>query len=130
MTIEQVFNVAFKCLRCNEVFEAKNEHAAKLLKAGYSAYCKRCLHVDLDYASMPYRDYLKTDRWEGKALECYSRFEHRCAICNSPGSLEAHHRTYERRGDELPGDLTALCESCHALFTAYQRGLIEVPELD
>jgi len=48
-----------------------------------------------------------------------SRAGGRCQVCNSPDGLEAHHRTYERLGDELPGDLTCLCRKCHQIFTEH-----------
>jgi 5-methylcytosine-specific restriction endonuclease McrA len=66
--------------------------------------------------TMPYREYLRTPEWHERASKTYVRFGGRCAFCNAPGDLEAHHRTYERRGHEEPGDLTALCPSCHSLF--------------
>ena len=66
--------------------------------------------------SMPYREYLRTPEWRERAEATYDRFDHRCAFCNSPGDLHAHHRTYERRGREMPHDLTALCPSCHGVL--------------
>jgi hypothetical protein len=66
--------------------------------------------------TMPYREYLRTPEWREKAEATYGRFDHRCAFCNSSGDLHAHHRTYDRRGRELPGDLTAVCPSCHAVL--------------
>jgi len=41
---------------------------------------------------------------------------YRCQVCNSEGELHAHHRTYERKGDELQSDLICLCNECHILF--------------
>jgi hypothetical protein len=66
--------------------------------------------------SMPYREYLRTPDWRERAEATYDRFNHRCEFCNSPGDLHAHHRTYDRRGLELPGDLTALCPSYHGVL--------------
>jgi 5-methylcytosine-specific restriction endonuclease McrA len=66
--------------------------------------------------TMPYREYLQTPKWQERASQTYLRFGGRCALCNEAGDLEAHHRTYERRGREEPADLTALCPSCHSLF--------------
>ncbi len=46
---------------------------------------------------------------------------HRCRTCYATGGdgapLEVHHRTYERLGHELVGDLTALCPGCHRTIT-------------
>jgi 5-methylcytosine-specific restriction endonuclease McrA len=59
-------------------------------------------------------DYLKTERWKHKARAARKRADQRCQLCNSPaGPLEVHHRTYERLGFELSGDLIALCARCH-----------------
>jgi hypothetical protein len=46
-----------------------------------------------------------------------------------PDDLEAHHRTYERRGEELPEDLTALCPTCHRWFHEW-LGLARRAEAD
>lgn len=64
-----------------------------------------------------YREvYLRSPHWlkvRGEALE---RAEHRCQVCNAAGSLDVHHRTYERLGREAPTDLTVLCRRCHERF--------------
>ena len=46
-------------------------------------------------------------------------FEDACGLCVfcKAEAKEAHHRTYERFGDELPEDLVPLCELCHAAVT-------------
>lgn len=62
---------------------------------------------------MPYTEYLQTAHWKRIREECLRRFNYRCAICNSPYGVQAHHRTYENRGCEKPEDLTALCRPCH-----------------
>lgn len=67
-------------------------------------------------ATMPYQQYLQTDHWEKTAAAAKERAGHKCQVCNSYGNLHTHHRTYERRGAELPDDLIVLCASCHSLF--------------
>jgi hypothetical protein len=79
-----------------------------------------------DLRAMPYREYLQTPEWHTRAQETYARFGFRCALCNDDRDLNAHHRTYERRGCELPTDLTALCAGCHALFHEW-RDLVASP---
>jgi hypothetical protein len=70
-----------------------------------------------DYlAAMPYADYLLTPEWQERRQAALDRAGRRCQVCNTPRRLHVHHRTYERRGRELPGDLTVLCDRCHALF--------------
>lgn len=71
--------------------------------------------------TMPYREYLRTPEWSERASATYARFAWRCAVCNGGGDLEAHHRTYDRRGAEEPGDLTALCPARHGLFHEWRE---------
>lgn len=67
--------------------------------------------------SMPYSDYLKTTHWDTIRLAALKRAGYRCQICNTGNTtLDVHHRTYERRGSELPTDLTVLCRACHEKF--------------
>jgi hypothetical protein len=73
-----------------------------------------------DLRTMPYREYLQTPEWRARTEETYARFGFRCALCNDGRDLNAHHRTYERLGCELPTDLTALCAGCHALFDEWR----------
>lgn len=51
------------------------------------------------------------------------RAKFRCQLCNSPLDLQAHHRTYEHKGDELNhlNDLICLCKKCHKNFHAVER---------
>jgi len=68
-------------------------------------------------ANMPYEKYLQTPEWKEKAKEAYKRAGHRCQLCNrNKIEIHAHHRSYERRGEELPEDLIVLCADCHELF--------------
>lgn len=67
----------------------------------------------------PYDIYLKTDHWQRVRHDAIERAGHRCQVCNKHFDdtvLQAHHRTYERRGEESPGDITVLCVSCHSAF--------------
>jgi len=68
-----------------------------------------------------YADYLKSAAWKSKAEEAKIRSGNRCQLCNRTGKLHAHHRTYERLGNERPEDLTVLCEDCHAKFHDIER---------
>jgi len=65
-----------------------------------------------------YREYLKTDYWKKVSLEVKARANFRCQVCNSPNQLNAHHRTYANKGNELEhlDDLTCLCKQCHSLY--------------
>jgi hypothetical protein len=68
------------------------------------------------YSSMPYREYLQTAHWRGVREYALMRADYRCQLCNSPESLQVHHRTYDRRGRENYRDVVALCRNCHARF--------------
>jgi hypothetical protein len=66
--------------------------------------------------TMSYEQYLRTDHWLKVRDAAIERANRRCALCNSEVNLHVHHRTYERLGRELPGDLTVLCSACHDKF--------------
>jgi len=71
--------------------------------------------------TMPYEAYPQTDHWLKLRGEAIARADGRCQVCNSTYRLQVHHRTYVRRGNENPGDLTVLCEPCHDLFHRYGK---------
>lgn len=66
---------------------------------------------------MDYPRYLKTDAWRKRRTAALKAAGYRCQVCNARKSLEVHHRTYENIGNEQPGDLTVLCETCHELYS-------------
>ena len=72
-----------------------------------------------------YSEYLRTKEWRERRAACLKGAGYRCVVCNSGVKLQAHHRTYERIGSELAGDLTCLCDSCHRAFS---RGWMGGPE--
>jgi len=63
-----------------------------------------------------YSEYLNSDKWKLVRRQAIERAGYHCQVCNSPDGLDAHHRTYERLGNELPEDITVLCDNCHTLF--------------
>jgi 5-methylcytosine-specific restriction endonuclease McrA len=68
-----------------------------------------------------YRKYINSPEWKRRAFDAKRRAGFRCQICNEPGHLQAHHRTYERLGHEAPGDITVLCNKCHELYSRSSR---------
>lgn len=72
--------------------------------------------MDQWYARMSYREYLKTKRWLTLSGIAKEAANYKCQVCNRGGEIHAHHRTYENRGNEKPGDLICLCADCHAKF--------------
>lgn len=76
---------------------------------------------------MRYADFLASPEWAFTRKLALRRAGHRCQGCNDSDNLEVHHRTYERRGEEAPGDLTVLCSGCHTavhLVADGRRGTI------
>jgi hypothetical protein len=76
---------------------------------------------------MDYVKYISSTSWRDnpvrlRELEA-ARFQ--CRLCpNSAANghqIEVHHRTYERFGCEVDGDLTALCSECHLGVTSMLR---------
>ncbi len=60
-----------------------------------------------------YADYLASPKWKAYAERIKEWWEYRCAICDTDGHLEVHHRTYERLGNETTNDCIPLCKRCH-----------------
>lgn len=65
-----------------------------------------------------YAEYLKSEYWGAVSKEVKRKAGFRCQVCNSPHDLNAHHRTYENRGNEMQhlDDLVCLCRRCHETF--------------
>lgn len=63
-----------------------------------------------------YSKYILSAEWKDKAASAKFRANYRCQVCNATEQLQAHHRTYERLGNELPEDITVLCDDCHRMY--------------
>jgi len=66
-----------------------------------------------------YYEYIRSEAWRTKANAAKKRAGYRCQVCNKHSKevqLDAHHRTYERLGQEIPDDITVLCRDCHSLY--------------
>lgn len=76
----------------------------------------------LELRAMPYEEYLQTPHWKRRREDKLRTAGQRCQLCNR-GSvpLNVHHRTYERLGEELDGDLIVLCRTCHSTFHEHRR---------
>jgi hypothetical protein len=72
---------------------------------------------------MSYFAYISSARWRWSPARLgeLEASGHRCRTCfaldTAAAPLEVHHRTYDRLGRELIGDLTALCRECHSVIT-------------
>lgn len=74
-----------------------------------------------------YQKYIESKEWQTKAEEAKARVGNRCQVCNRSRAevqLDAHHRTYERLGKELPEDITVLCRDCHQLYEDEKKAKI------
>jgi 5-methylcytosine-specific restriction endonuclease McrA len=76
---------------------------------------------------MDYVKYISSEAWRTNPVR-RREFEaagFQCRLCTNSvangDDLEAHHRTYERLGHEIDGDLTALCRECHQGVTSMLR---------
>jgi 5-methylcytosine-specific restriction endonuclease McrA len=68
-----------------------------------------------------YNAVIASKRWRGLRDRRFHDTGGKCERCGWEQSrwhkgrgLELHHKTYERLGEELPGDLELLCQRCHA----------------
>jgi hypothetical protein len=81
----------------------------------------KALHI------MNYFRYMTSAAWRNNParLRELQAANFQCRLCpNSMAGgirIEVHHRTYERLGCEIDGDLTALCCECHRGVTSMLR---------
>lgn len=57
--------------------------------------------------------YLSSDKWATKRRIVLYRDGHQCQRCGETSSLECHHISYERLGDEELHQLVTVCRFCH-----------------
>lgn len=72
---------------------------------------------------LAYQLYLASPYWQEKRELCFAHYFHRCALCGSPHSLQAHHTSYRHLFDELLCELVCLCADCHAKWAPKSAGL-------
>lgn len=66
---------------------------------------------------MDYDEYMQSEKWREVREQRLEFAQGRCELCNrGESTLEVHHRTYERLGEENLSDLIALCSTCHKTF--------------
>lgn len=135
--ITKHIGLEYPCKKCGEKiifkFHTKSdvkEYLNKTLKV-YN-YCENCrkdeqsirdfelekIKKELDaLKSMSYRDYLNTPHWREMRKRALKSSGYKCQLCNNfDKTLDVHHRTYERRGEEYIKDLIVLCRPCHSKF--------------
>lgn len=82
--------------------------------------------VTLALREMPYGEFLKTAHWAAVRESVLRAARWTCRLCGKR-AWQAHHLTYERLGNEAPGDVAALCGDCHKIWheTWVQRARFE-----
>jgi 5-methylcytosine-specific restriction endonuclease McrA len=76
-----------------------------------------------------YRQYLRSEGWMLRRQVALDRARGFCEDCGARGSLDVHHRTYKRKGNERPEDLVAVCRRCHKERHAGKRTFLDVVAL-
>lgn len=97
------------CKECHDRFEKEYEEEERERKARIEERKNNLTRLK----TMPYDDYLQTDHWKEMRQVALRRANCRCQMCNTDKTLQVHHRTYIRRGEEYPNDLTVVCRKCH-----------------
>jgi hypothetical protein len=64
--------------------------------------------------SPEYEAVMRSGGWRRRRRQAIRRAGRRCEQCGERGPLDVHHVTYDRLGREAPGDVIALCPTCHA----------------
>lgn len=115
-----------QCRECNKkyiVTAKSNKEFVKICRK--PEVCPDCISLEkqrirkhiLLLKRMPYAEYLKSDHWQSVRKQALERSNLRCQLCNAGNrQLHVHHRTYERRGEELWNDVITLCKDCHEKF--------------
>ena len=106
--------VRWGCTDCGWRMNGSEAHAKHPGRDGYPVVIPRS--DSSRRGPLGYHAYLETDAWQERREAALNRACHRCQVCNSGRSLDVHHRTYARLGQELEADLTVLCRGCHDLF--------------
>lgn len=74
------------------------------------------MNSDVEH-SHEYIRVLKSARWKKMKKDRIWAVRFRCEQCGEGGTertLQLHHKTYERLGQELPEDVVLLCSACHS----------------
>lgn len=72
-----------------------------------------------------YQQYLRSDGWKLRRQPALDRAGGFCEDCGTRSSLEVHHLTYKRKGNELPKDLVAVCDRCHGARHRGKRNVFD-----
>lgn len=111
----------FTCKKCvaNEVIRKQNESKAywKLSKQKEQQRESEERQWAESVRSMPYKEYLETEHWQGLRKMKLRQSHGRCQLCDQTNViLHVHHKCYDRLGQEYLTDLIVLCEQCHKKY--------------
>lgn len=68
-----------------------------------------------------YEAYLQTEQFDRIRQAVFARDGHKCVVCGSTDTLQAHHLTYRNLYHEPTGDLITLCRKCHSIYHAVDK---------
>jgi hypothetical protein len=80
----------------------------------------------MNLPSMPYDEYLQTPEWK-RLAQTVKSIRGGCEVCGATERLEAHHKTYERRGHEDIDDLVVLCHKHHGEMHGFTIDAKDLP---
>lgn len=63
-----------------------------------------------------YFAYIKSSQWRQRTRAYYALHGNACAVCADTKTVQLHHKTYERLGEEMDADLIPLCDAHHKAF--------------
>ena len=102
------------CDYISERYEGENDPIEQE-DNGSGYWITKCKYYKFDrnWDRVNYYDYMKSDEWKAKRLECLKRDNFQCQKCGTAKNLVIHHWTYDRLGNEDLGDIVTLCKDCH-----------------
>jgi len=74
-----------------------------------------------------YYEYLLSDLWGKRRYAALERADFKCELCGEIDSLEVHHKTYERLGNEDPSDLVVMCNGHHWIEHIPKNVVVRIP---
>lgn len=72
---------------------------------------------------LSYEGYINSSSWERRRVAYFAKHPKVCVACGSNKKIQLHHKTYDRMGAELDGDLAPLCEFCHSTLHQWHRSV-------
>lgn len=116
---------SFLCLKCVPIERGESREANAQFFADYQARVRAEQEARLKafqrHQSMPYAEYVKTERWKLIEASSIEDAGYRCQICNGSEQLSAHLRSPEYQGREGEADVIVLCGECSSTRNLIQQ---------